>query len=236
MEQPKSIEAQRGRQRGKSFDVAFIFNRCSSTEMQSRASPRESNNDLGEIRNRLRHKSWVIGGTRRSSLQTEKKRSVSSKLSFDDRRSSHPTRYNGHQFERHKTGRFVDYMKMNVPKKWLREYEKKQADLRRKSKEKLQPLDRFRRVVRLILTCNTAFRSIVHYAMEKGQYEQVTSDATLSLKSAAAKGAMENLMFDPEHYKCHHEVNYNVLSVSSLFGGSNSNFHFYVSSFNRTLL
>jgi len=96
-------------------------------------------------------------------------------------------------------------MKMNVPKKWLREYEKKQADLRRKSKEKLQPLDRFRRVVRLILTCNTAFRSIVHYAMEKGQYEQVTSDATLSLKSAAAKGAMENLMFDPEHYKCHHE-------------------------------
>lgn len=129
MEQPKSIEAQRGRQRGKSFDVAFIFNRCSSTEMQSRASPRESNNDLGEIRNRLRHKSWVIGGTRRSSLQTEKKRSVSSKLSFDDRRSSHPTRYNGHQFERHKTGRFVDYMKMNVPKKWLREYEKKQVSL-----------------------------------------------------------------------------------------------------------
>lgn len=76
----------------------------------------------------------------------------------------------------------------------------------------------------------------MHYAMEKGQYEQVTSDATLSLKSAAAKGAMENLMFDPEHYKCHHEVNYNVLSVSSLLGGSNSNFHFYVSSFNRTLL
>lgn len=46
--------------------------------------------------------------------------------------------------------------------------------------------------------------------MEKGQYEQVTSDATLSLKSAAAKGAVENLMFDPEHYKCHHEVIYNV--------------------------
>ena len=46
----------------------------------------------------------------------------------------------------------------------------------------------------------------MHYAMEKGQYEQVTSDATLSLKSAAAKGAMENLMFDPELYKCHHEV------------------------------
>ena len=127
MEQPKSIEAQRGKQRGKSFDVAFIFNRSSSTDMQSRASPRESGNDLAQIRNRLRHKSWVIGGIRRSSLPVGKNRSVSSKPSFDDRKSSYPTKYNGHQFERHKTGRFVDYMKMNVPKKWLREYEKKQV-------------------------------------------------------------------------------------------------------------
>lgn len=122
MEQPKSTEAQR-----ESFDVAYIFNRCSSTEMQSTASPRESSNGLAEIRNRLRHKSWVIGGIRRSSLPVEKKRSASSKPSFADRKSSHPTRYNGHQFERHKTGRFVDYTKMNVPKKWLREYEKKQV-------------------------------------------------------------------------------------------------------------
>ena len=129
MEQPKSIEAQRRTQRGKSFDVAYIFNRCSSTEMQRTSSPRESSNDFAEIRNRLRHKSWVIGGTRRRSLQTEKKRSVSSKPSFDDHMSSHSTRYNGHQFERHKTARFVDYMKMNVPKKWLREYEKKQVSL-----------------------------------------------------------------------------------------------------------
>ena len=73
--------------------------------------------------------------------------------------------------------------------------------------------------------------------MEKGQYEQVTSDATLSLKSAAAKGAMENLMFDPELYKCHHEVICNALNViSSFFGGSNSHFCFYVSSLYRTLL
>ena len=127
MEQPKSTEAQRRRQRSTSFDVAHIFNRRSSTEMQSRVSPRESTNGLAEIRNRLRHKSWVIGGIRRSSLLVEKKRSASSKPSFDDRKSSHPTRYNGHQFDRHKTGRFVDYTKMNVPKKWLREYEKKQV-------------------------------------------------------------------------------------------------------------
>ena len=128
MEQRKSTEAQRGRQRVKSFDVAYIFNRCSSTEMQRIASPRGSN-DLAEIRNRLRHKSWVIGETRRTSLQTEKKRSVSSKPSFDGHGSSHLTRYNGHQFERHTAGRFVDYMKMNVPKKWLIEYEKKQVSL-----------------------------------------------------------------------------------------------------------
>lgn len=77
----------------------------------------------------------------------------------------------------------------------------------------------------------------MHHAIEKGHYEKVTSDAALSLKSAAAKGAVENLMFDPEFYKCHHEVIYNVLNViSSLFGGINSYFYFYVSSFNRTLL
>ena len=69
----------------------------------------------------------AIDGNRRSSLSLEKKRSVSSKPSFDDSRSSHPTRHNGLQFERHKPGRFVDYTKMNVPKKWLREYEKKQV-------------------------------------------------------------------------------------------------------------
>lgn len=130
MEQPKITEAQRRRERGRNFDVAFIFNRCSSSEMQSTTSHRESSNDLAEIKNRLRHKSWVIGSTRRSPLQIEKKRSVSSKPSFDDRRSSQPTRstrHNGHQFERHKAGRYVDYMKMNVPKRWLREYEKKQV-------------------------------------------------------------------------------------------------------------
>lgn len=76
----------------------------------------------------------------------------------------------------------------------------------------------------------------MHYAMEKGQYERVTSDATLSLKSAAVKGAVENLMFDPEDYKCHYEVIYNIVNVPSLFGISNSNFYFYVNCFHRTLL
>ena len=57
-----------------------------------------------------------------------------------------------------------------------------------------------------IQTCNKAFRCIVHYAKEKGQHEQVQSDVTVSLKTATAKGAVENLMFDPERYKCHHEV------------------------------
>jgi len=56
----------------------------------------------------------------------------------------------------------------------------------------------------------------VHYAVEKGHHEQVNSDATLSLKGAAAKGAVENLMFDPEHYKCHYEVICIVLQGVSL--------------------
>ncbi|XP_015752156.1 PREDICTED: uncharacterized protein LOC107331977 isoform X2 [Acropora digitifera] len=74
----------------------------------------------------------------------------------------------------------------------------------RKCKE--APLERFRRAVKLIQTCNTAFRSAIHFAVEKGQHSQVTSDATLSLKSTEVKGTVENLMFDPELYKCHSEV------------------------------
>ena len=124
-------DAQRRMKRGRSIDVAFLCNRRSSREMQTQASPRESGDDLADIKKRLQHKSWVIGSTRRCSLQPEKKRSVSSKPSFDDRRTSQPARfnYNGHQFERHRTGRHVDYTKANVPKRWLREYEQKQVRL-----------------------------------------------------------------------------------------------------------
>lgn len=127
MENPKITEAQRRMHRGKSIDVAFMFNRRSSCEMQNQASPCESGDSLVDIKKRLQHKSWAIGATRRTSLQPEKKRSVSSKPSFDDRRPSQPAWYNGHRFEKHKTGRHVDYMKMNVPKRWLREYEQKQV-------------------------------------------------------------------------------------------------------------
>lgn len=127
MENPKITEAQRRMQRGKSIDVAFIFSQRSDCEMQRQASPRESGDDLADIKKRLRHKSWAIGSTRRCSLQPEKMRSVSSKPSFDDRRPSQPARFNGHQFEKHKTGRHVDHMKINVPKRWLREYEQKQV-------------------------------------------------------------------------------------------------------------
>ena len=57
-----------------------------------------------------------------------------------------------------------------------------------------------------IQTCNKAFRCILNYAIEKGQHNQVQSDVTVSLQTATAKGDVENLMFDPENYKCDHEV------------------------------
>ena len=128
MEHTEITEAQRRVERGKSIDVDFMLNQGSSTEMQRASSPCESGHDLAEIKRRLRNKSWAIGSTRRPSLQVEKKRSVSSKPSLDDRRPSQPAWYHGQHFEiGHKTGRHVDYMKMNVTKKWLREYEKKQV-------------------------------------------------------------------------------------------------------------
>lgn len=137
MENTKITEAQRRMHRGKSIDIAFMFNRRSSCEMQNQASPCESGDDLADIKKRLRHKSWAIGATRRTSLQVEKKRSVSSKPSFDDRRPSQAAWYNGHRFEKHKTRRHVDYMKMNVRKRWLREYEQKQVSFSQTSTSKL---------------------------------------------------------------------------------------------------
>ena len=56
-----------------------------------------------------------------------------------------------------------------------------------------------------IQTLNKAFKSICHYAAEKGQHEEVSSEATLSLKGSA-KSTVENLLFDPADYKCHYQV------------------------------
>lgn len=200
MENEKTNEAKRG----KSIDDAFMFDRRSSFEMPNETTPRDSADDLLKPRKRKRNKSWASGALRKNFLPVEK-RSESSKATFDKRRPSHRVKYNGHPFDRNKTGLWQgDYIKMNVPKKWLRDYEKKQADLQKQTKGKLEPLDRFRRAVRMVQTLNTSIRSIVHHAVEKGQYKEVTSDATLSLKSAA-QGTVEDLMFDPENYKCHHE-------------------------------
>lgn len=114
------------RLRAGSIDAAFLFDQQLSfnCEMQSQTSPSESGQDLTKLMKRLRNKSWAAGAKRRSSLQVEK-RAVSS---FDQRRSSHGTRCNGYQFEPSHKVRHWD-MKTNVPKRWLREYEKKQVSL-----------------------------------------------------------------------------------------------------------
>ena len=123
MENEKITEAKHRTQRGRSIDVACMFHRRSSFEMQNATSPCGSADDFSELKKRLRNKSWANGPLRKTSVQVEK-RSQSSKAAYHDRRPSQPAaRYNGH-----KTGRWqTDYMKLNVPKRWLREYEKKQV-------------------------------------------------------------------------------------------------------------
>ena len=123
MENEKTNEAKRG----KSIDDAFMFDRRSSFEMPNETTPRDLADDLLKLRKRKRNKSWASGALRKNFLPVEK-RSESSKATFDKRRPSHRVKYNGHPFDRNKTGRWQgDYIKMNVPKKWLRDYEKKQV-------------------------------------------------------------------------------------------------------------
>ena len=126
MECPKSIGAQQ-RSRGKSIDAAFLFNRRSSfnCEMQRLTSPSESGDDITKLMKRLRNKSWATGSTRRSSLQTEKR--AFSSFESRDRRSSYGAKCNAYQFGSHKAGHWDT--RTNVPKRWLREYEKKQASI-----------------------------------------------------------------------------------------------------------
>ena len=127
MENEKTNEAKRREQRGKSVDDAFVFDRRSSFEMPNETTPRDSADDLLKLRKRTRNKSWASGALRKNFLPVEK-RSQSSKATFDKHRPSHRVKYNGHPFDRNKTGRWQgDYIKMNVPKKWLRDYEKKQV-------------------------------------------------------------------------------------------------------------
>ncbi|XP_032218241.1 cyclic nucleotide-binding domain-containing protein 2 [Nematostella vectensis] len=72
--------------------------------------------------------------------------------------------------------------------------------------EKLKPLEQFRRIVRLVIVLRRAFTNIVLYAREKGNYEQVNSETTLSLKSTAGAKAVDNLLFDPALYKCSYQI------------------------------
>lgn len=122
MERPKITDAQ-CRLRVKSFDAILLFNRRSSfaCEMQSQ----DSGEELTKLMKRLRNKSWAIGSSRRNSFQHEKRGFTSSES--HDRRASHGSRHSpGYQFEGHKAGPW-DIKTLNLPKRWLKEYEKKQV-------------------------------------------------------------------------------------------------------------
>lgn len=207
MERQKTTEARPRQVRSASIDVSYLFYRRSSKKrqmLQSGAGFSSSSEQISKLLKRLRNKSVVTEPSiaRRNTISIEKRATSS----FENR--DHRPSYNFSSTHQSNRGHHKDEpwdMKTNLPKRWLKEYEKKQVDLCKAKQKKLQPLERFKRAVKLIQTCNAAFKSVVYYAVQRGQHNEVTSDATLSLKSAEAKGTVEDLMFDPEFYKTHHE-------------------------------
>lgn len=125
MERRKTTDAQL-RLRRKSIGATSLFNRRSSfdCEMQSQESPSPSGEERTKLMKRLRNKSWACGSTRRSSVHAEK--GTLTVFKSRDRRPSHCSRSsNGYQFEGHK--QLPWDMKTIVPRRWLKEYDKKQV-------------------------------------------------------------------------------------------------------------
>ena len=88
-----------------------------------------SGEELSKLMKRLRQTSWEAGSNRKSSPNADYKRAVFSK-EIRDRRSSRSPRYNGYQLDSRKVGQWD--AKANVPKRWLKEYEKKQVSFSQK--------------------------------------------------------------------------------------------------------
>ena len=88
-----------------------------------------SGEELSKLMKRLRQTSWEAGSNRKSSPNADYKRAVFSK-EIRDRRSSPSPRYNGYQLDSRKVGQWD--AKANVPKRWLKEYEKKQVSFSQK--------------------------------------------------------------------------------------------------------
>jgi len=202
MEHVKTAEARpRELQSNENLDASLLFSRRLSLNhqmLQTRVGSSQADEEIPRLLKVLRKKSLVNGSSREN---TTEKNAMPPHESRYRRWSYHPNSRNQTSRGQQKG----EYAKTNLPRRWLKEYEKKQEEIRMEGQKKHQPLERFRRAVKLIQTCNTAFRSAIHFAVEKGQHSQVTSDATLSLKSTEVKGTVENLMFDPELYKGHRE-------------------------------
>ena len=125
MERPKTTDAQQKLGR-KSIDETCLFNRRSSLncEMQSQENLSPSGEELTKLMKRLRNKSWAAGPTRRSSVHAEK--GTLHLFESCERRSSYGSKSaNGYHFEGHK--QVPRDMKTIVPRRWLKEYDKKQV-------------------------------------------------------------------------------------------------------------
>lgn len=127
---PKSVGAQ-PRSRGRSIDAAFVFSRKLSlnSEMHSLTRPGVSGEELSKLLKRLRQKSCEAGSNRKSSPNADDKRAVFSR-EIRDRRSSLIPRYNEYQLDSRKVSQWD--VKASVPKRWLKEYERKQVSFSQK--------------------------------------------------------------------------------------------------------
>lgn len=90
--------------------------------MQSLTRSGVSGEELSKLLKRLRQMSYAAGSNRKSSPNADDKRAVFAR-EIRDRRSSLSPRYNGYQLDSRKVGQRD--VKANVPKRWLKEYERK---------------------------------------------------------------------------------------------------------------
>lgn len=130
MERQKTTEARPRQVRSASIDVSYLFYRRSSKKrqmLQSGAGFSSSSEQISKLLKRLRNKSVVTEPSiaRRNTISIEKRATSS----FENR--DHRPSYNFSSTHQSNRGHHKDEpwdMKTNLPKRWLKEYEKKQVN------------------------------------------------------------------------------------------------------------
>ena len=129
MDLRKSSET-RPRARGESVDAAFtcgFLNSSESLEMQNSSTAEGSVTEITKAKRRSQNKPWAIGYARKNSMPAERK-ALSSKPSFEaERRISQPVKHSAGNKHEKKVKFWQENSKINVPKRWFIEYDRRQV-------------------------------------------------------------------------------------------------------------